>query len=49
MGVPAGDLLSTLRVADPKEVAGYLKARLNRAYDLFFQTAPGNSYPMFDN
>ena len=28
--------------SDPKEVAGYLKARLNRAYDLFLQTAPGN-------
>jgi hypothetical protein len=29
-------------------VAGYLKARLNRAYDLFLQTAPGNSYASVD-
>ena len=34
--------------SDPKEVAGYLKARLNRAYDLFLQTAPGNSYASVD-
>jgi hypothetical protein len=34
--------------SDPKELAGYLKARLNRAYDLFLQTAPGNSYASVD-
>jgi hypothetical protein len=34
--------------SDPKEVAGYLKARLNRGYDLFLQTAPGNSYASVD-
>jgi hypothetical protein len=27
--------------SDPNEVAGYLKARLNRAYDLFLQTRTG--------
>ena len=34
--------------SDPNEVASYLKARLNRAYDLFLQTAPGNSYASVD-
>jgi Domain of unknown function (DUF4158)/Tn3 transposase DDE domain len=34
--------------SDPNEVAGYLKARLNRAYDLFLQTAPGNRYASVD-
>ena len=34
--------------SDPNEVAGYLKARLNRAYNLFLQTAPGNSYASVD-
>jgi hypothetical protein len=34
--------------SDPKEVAGYLKARLNRVCDLFLQTAPGNSYASVD-
>ena len=34
--------------SDPNEVAGYLKTRLNRAYDLFLQTAPDNSYASVD-
>jgi TnpA family transposase len=34
--------------SDPKEVPGYLTARLNKAYDLFLQTAPGNSYAHVD-
>jgi hypothetical protein len=34
--------------SDPNEMAGYLQARLNRAYDLFLQTAPGNSYASVD-
>jgi hypothetical protein len=34
--------------SDHNEVAGYLKKRMNRAYDLFLQTAPGNSYASVD-
>jgi TnpA family transposase len=34
--------------SDPREVADYLKARLNRAYDIFLQAAPANSYASMD-
>jgi TnpA family transposase len=34
--------------ADPKDVPSYLTERLNKAYDLFLQTAPGNSYATVD-
>jgi TnpA family transposase len=34
--------------SDPKEVPGYLTARLNKAYDLFLQAAHGNSYASVD-
>ena len=30
--------------ADPNQVPSYLKARLNKAYDLFLRTAPQNKY-----
>lgn len=30
--------------ADPKDIPHHLTERLNRAYDLFLETAPGNSY-----
>src|SRR4029077_15356424 len=30
--------------ADPKDVPGYLTKRLNTAYNLFLETAPGNTY-----
>ncbi len=30
--------------ADPNEVPSYLKARLNKAYDVFLRTAPQNKY-----
>jgi TnpA family transposase len=34
--------------ADPQDVPGYLTERLSRAYDLFLETAPGNSYATVD-
>jgi TnpA family transposase len=34
--------------ADPRDVAGYLTGRLNKAYDQFLKTAPGNSYALVD-
>lgn len=34
--------------ADPKDVPAYLKGRLDRAYDLFLATAPGNSFATVD-
>lgn len=33
---------------DPKDVGGYLKKRLNTAYDLFLETAPANAYATAD-
>jgi hypothetical protein len=34
--------------SDPNEVTGRLNTRLNRAYDLFLQTAPDKSYASVD-
>src|SRR5262249_58522908 len=34
--------------ADPKDVPAYLKGRLDRAYDLFLATAPGNRFATVD-
>jgi hypothetical protein len=34
--------------ADPKDVPDYLTRRLNRAYNLFLKTAPGNSFATVD-
>jgi TnpA family transposase len=34
--------------ADPQDVPAYLKGRLDRAYDLFLATAPGNSFATVD-
>jgi TnpA family transposase/predicted transcriptional regulator len=34
--------------ADPKDVPAYLTGRLDRAYDLFLETAPGNSFATVD-